>query len=215
MRAFLAEIPVGQAIRGFSGRQEYPPFQGERGSLETVPSGSRNTDAFAAGTCDVLKHDDGAGRNSAGAHRTHDRCKRARRTSNGTALKSPRKSMTSMRGKRAVENNLDVFDLPILLGVRVREKWPELRRRPRSRRIRWHRLVIDQPGLDLLLLLAQQAATNEGAQVTPQRPGGRPRPRPPRASRVRPRISNITDGSNHNLNMADRFLLSIKLSGIH
>ena len=74
---------------------------------------------------------------------------------------------------------------------------PELRRWPRSSRIGRNRLIIDQPGLKVLLLLAQPAAATEGTQLAAECPGGRTRTGQPHVSRVSPRTARRTDGTDH------------------
>jgi len=132
--------------------------------------------------------------------------------------------MTSVRGKRAVENIDDVYDRndppmqemtethpkrPAIqqpsfhkaatLGRDTRgdETWPELTRRPRSKRIRRNRQVIDQSGLKIFLLLTQLLAASEGAQLIHERPGRRPRTGQPPEPRVRPCVAQWSDRTDH------------------
>ena len=124
--------------------------------------------------------------------------------------------MTSVRGKRAVENIDDVYDRndpPICernrnapkptiqrsSSVRVEKRKPELRWRPRSIRIRRNRQVIDQSGLKVFLLLTQLAAAIEGAQLLSERPDGRPGSGQPHAPRVHPGVSQWTNGTDHEI----------------
>jgi hypothetical protein len=101
-----------------------------------------------------------------------------------------------MRGKRAVSKRCGLCDQKILLYESCKTR-STLRRRPGPRRIRRHRLIIDQPGLKILLLLTQLAAAIQGAQLDAERPGGRTRTRQPRASGIRPCIAQRSDGSDH------------------
>jgi hypothetical protein len=101
--------------------------------------------------------------------------------------------------KRSSYTKCDVsgfWDQQILL-CKSGETWSELRRRPRAKRIRRDRLVIDQPGLKFFLLLTQLAATVESAQLVAKRPDGRTRARQSRASRVRQSIAQGPDWSDH------------------
>ena len=125
--------------------------------------------------------------------------------------------MTSVRGKRAVENIDDVYDRndpPMQEITETHPKTggstallskecdgytmePELTRRPRSKRIRRNRQVIDQSGLKVFLLLTQLLAASKGAQLIPERPDRRPRTRKPPEPRVRPCMAQWSDGTDH------------------
>ena len=89
------------------------------------------------------------------------------------------------------------------------EKRETLRWRPRSRRIRRNRQVIDQTGLKVFLLPPQAAASFEGAQVLAERPSRRPRTGQPHASRVRPRAAKWSNETNHILIMPENIWKSI------
>lgn len=136
----------------------------------------KNNDAFATWTCDVREH-----AIRAGGSRPHAALGLARRP---------------YRGKRVVRNAHDVYDRMILLYA-SEEDGTQLRRRPRSKRVWRNRQVIDQSGLKFFLLLPQQVATPEGAQVTGGRPRRRPRTGQPHAPRVRPNMTQWSDGTNH------------------
>ena len=77
------------------------------------------------------------------------------------------------------------------------ETLPELRWRPRSNRIGRNRQIVDQSGLDVLLLLTQLLSAFEGAQLVAERPCGRTGTRQPHVSRVDPRGAQRTDGTDH------------------
>jgi hypothetical protein len=79
------------------------------------------------------------------------------------------------------------------------ETLPELRRRPRPQRIGRHRQVIDGPGLEVFLLHSQPPASHEGAQLSAERPRGRTGTRQPHAPRVRPCVTQWTDGTDHRI----------------
>jgi hypothetical protein len=87
----------------------------------------------------------------------------------------------------------------VVLLCESSETFPELRWRPRSWRIRRYRQVIDQPGLEIFLLLTQQAPAVEGTQLAAECPGRRTRTRQPRASRVDPRMAQRSDGTDHGM----------------
>ncbi len=78
--------------------------------------------------------------------------------------------------------------------ARVCEMEWQLRRRPRSNRVRRNRLVIDQPGLKVLLLLAQPLAADQGTQLAAECPRGRTRSRQPHAARVDPSVAQRSNG---------------------
>ncbi len=99
---------------------------------------------------------------------------------------SPLNGKTSERGKRVVENIHSVDD-PMILLFGSDRMWPSdslvdppmqkfgqmsrrLRGRPRSNRVRRYRLIIDQPGLKVFLLLAQPAASHQGTQLIARAP---------------------------------------------
>ena len=80
---------------------------------------------------------------------------------------------------------------------RVEKLVPQLRRWPRSKRIRRNRQVIDQSGLKVFLLLPQLAAAFEGAQLFSERPERRPGSGQPHAPRVHPGVAQWSDGTDH------------------
>ena len=132
--------------------------------------------------------------------------------------------MTSVRGKRAVENIDDVYDRndPPMQEVtethprrpaiqqpsfhkaatsgrdyKSKGTWPELTWRPRSKRIRRNRQVIDQSGLKIFLLLTQLLTASKGAQLIRERPGRRPRTGQPPEPRVRPCMAQWSNRTDH------------------
>jgi hypothetical protein len=77
------------------------------------------------------------------------------------------------------------------------ETLPELRWRPGSNRIWRNRQVIDVAGLKVFLLHAQPPSPHEGTQLSAECPRGRTGSRQPHAARVRPYITQSTDGTDH------------------
>jgi hypothetical protein len=76
-------------------------------------------------------------------------------------------------------------------------KRPELRWRPRPKRIRRQCTVTGLAGLDIPLLLLQLPTSYEGTQLPAECPELRPRSRQPSAESRRPTVGQGTDGKNH------------------